>query len=76
MPQLDLYRACDEIFFAMFGVVSFYILTVFIVMPLIIKRHSIMKLQKKKQYYERLNIAVYYSLNKLAVEKQKYIVKI
>jgi len=76
MPQLDLYRACDEIFFALFGILSIYFLTIYIVMPLIIKRHGIIHIQKKKEIFKKLNIGVYYTLNKFAKIKQKYIIKV
>lgn len=76
MPQLDLYRACDEIFFALFLFLIIYLLTIYIVMPSIIKRQGIIKIQKKKQNYKKLNVAVYYTLNKFAKIKQKYIIKV
>jgi hypothetical protein len=76
MPQLDLYRACDEIFFAFLLFLIIYFLTIYKVIPLVIKRQSIIEIQKKRQKYKKLNIAVYYTLNKLSKDKQKYIIKV
>jgi len=71
MPQLDIYRAFDEILLILLLVIAVYLLMLFIVLPLIIKRIAIRKSQEEIRKIEIWNKQMEILIKNLKVVKEE-----
>ena len=76
MPQLDIYRACDEISIVLIGLTIIYILMVIVTLPLTIQRIGIMKIQNERKIQEIEKLKNYYQRINLAFIEKNYIFKL
>lgn len=76
MPQLDIYRALDEILIILSLLVIIYLLMILIIMPLLIKRIGIQTGQEEIQNIEILKKKIQILKINLEILEEKNIVKI
>jgi len=75
MPQLDIYRAFDEIIIILLLIGIIYLMFILIVLPLLIKRIGLIKNQQEIKELENWNIQVKILKENLKTKENFYIIK-
>ena len=76
MPQLDIYRAFDEISLILLLLVTIYILMILIVIPLLIKRIGIKKSQEEIENIQNWNQQIECLKKNLEIKEERNIIKL
>lgn len=75
MPQLDIYRAFDEIIIILLLIGIINLMFILIVLPLLIKRIGLIKNQQEIQDLENWNIQVHFLRENLKIQENTNIIK-
>lgn len=76
MPQLDIYRALDEIILILVLLIAVYLLMLFIVIPLLIKRIGIQKSNEELKNILLITNKVLVLKHNLELHETKHIIKL